>query len=195
VEQPHTSAGRVPTHQGYRYYVDHCSPARLRSATRTRIESFFADVHRELSKLLQTFASELDAASTHRLKVTMQGAGIDVSVDGTPITSYGFNAALVDGGFGLMVLEGTASFDDLDVRTNDAQFADEQALLAAGSPSVAYRGADLTREQLDLIPYWHTGYFGTEKMDRVLDEYEPWHGRMSFGRWARSLYGIGRTGR
>ena len=53
VAQPHTSAGRIPTHQGYRYYVDHCSPARLRSATHHRIRSFFADVHREVSKLLK----------------------------------------------------------------------------------------------------------------------------------------------
>ena len=53
VAQPHTSAGRIPTHQGYRYYVDHCSPARLRSATHYRIRSFFADVHREVSKLLK----------------------------------------------------------------------------------------------------------------------------------------------
>lgn len=53
VEQPHTSAGRVPTPQGYRFYVDHASPGRLRAATRSRIESFFTDVHREVSKLLK----------------------------------------------------------------------------------------------------------------------------------------------
>lgn len=53
VEQPHTSAGRIPTAQGYRYYVDHASPARLRSATRTRITAFFADVHRELNRVLK----------------------------------------------------------------------------------------------------------------------------------------------
>lgn len=53
VEQPHTSAGRVPTQNGYRFYVDHASPARLRTATRARIESFFADVHQELGRLLK----------------------------------------------------------------------------------------------------------------------------------------------
>ncbi len=53
VEQPYTSAGRIPTPQGYRFYVDHASPGRLRSATRSRIESFFTDVHRELSRLLK----------------------------------------------------------------------------------------------------------------------------------------------
>lgn len=57
VAQPHTSAGRIPTHQGYRYYVDHCSPVRLRSATHARIRSFFADVHREVSKLLKETSS------------------------------------------------------------------------------------------------------------------------------------------
>jgi heat-inducible transcriptional repressor len=53
VEQPHTSAGRIPTPTGYRFYVDHASPARLRAATRTRIEAFFTDVYRELGHLLK----------------------------------------------------------------------------------------------------------------------------------------------
>ncbi len=53
VTQPHTSSGRVPTRQGYRYYVDHGSPGKLRVATRARIEAFFADVHREVSRLLK----------------------------------------------------------------------------------------------------------------------------------------------
>ncbi len=53
VTQPHTSAGRIPTSQGYRFYVDHASPTRLRTATRSRIEAFFSDVHRELNRLLK----------------------------------------------------------------------------------------------------------------------------------------------
>ncbi len=65
VAQPHTSSGRIPTHHGYRYYVDHCSPARLRSATHDRIRSFFAEVHSEVSRLLKE-TSGLVADSTHR---------------------------------------------------------------------------------------------------------------------------------
>jgi heat-inducible transcriptional repressor len=53
ITQPHTSSGRVPTRQGYRYYVDHGSPGHLRVATHARIEAFFADVHREVSRLLK----------------------------------------------------------------------------------------------------------------------------------------------
>jgi len=75
VEQPHTSAGRIPTNQGYRYYVDHCSPARLRSATRLRIESFFSEVHRELSRLLQETSGLLSDLSTYPAVVVGPGLG------------------------------------------------------------------------------------------------------------------------
>ena len=61
--QPHTSAGRVPTGPAYRYYVDHLSPARLRAAIATKIESFFAMAHAELDQMLQS-TSELLADIT-----------------------------------------------------------------------------------------------------------------------------------
>lgn len=53
VLQPHTSAGRIPTVAGYRYYVDHLGPGRLRQAAQAKIAVLFGDVHLELSKLLK----------------------------------------------------------------------------------------------------------------------------------------------
>lgn len=53
VQQPHTSAGRLPTVAGYRYYVDHIGPGRLRQAAQAKITSLFGDVHIELSNLLR----------------------------------------------------------------------------------------------------------------------------------------------
>jgi heat-inducible transcriptional repressor len=53
VHQPHTSAGRVPTVAGYRYYVDHLGPGRLRQAAQAKVATLFGDVHFELSKLLR----------------------------------------------------------------------------------------------------------------------------------------------
>ncbi len=53
VVQPHTSAGRIPTANAYRYYVDHLSPGRLRHAAQERVNSFFGEVHLELSNLLK----------------------------------------------------------------------------------------------------------------------------------------------
>lgn len=64
VAQPHTSAGRVPTDQGYRFYVDHLAPSRLREATRHRIDEFFQEVHRQISDVLRdtsSFVNELTA--------------------------------------------------------------------------------------------------------------------------------------
>ncbi|MEA1863700.1 MAG: Calx-beta domain-containing protein [Euryarchaeota archaeon] len=70
-----------------------------------------------------TFARDLESASTYRLKVKLQGAGIEVSIDNVPVTSYGFNAALTDGDFGLLVLEGMSDFESLSLRTDDPDLA------------------------------------------------------------------------
>jgi heat-inducible transcriptional repressor len=67
VAKPHTSAGRIPTHQGYRFYVDHLAPVRLRDGTRQKIDSFFHHVHRQVSELLRDtslFVSDLTAYPT-----------------------------------------------------------------------------------------------------------------------------------
>ena len=51
--QPHTSAGRVPTDKGYRYFVDSLAgPGRLEPAQLHRGRSFFAAAHGELEKML-----------------------------------------------------------------------------------------------------------------------------------------------
>jgi len=93
VAQPHTSAGRVPTPQGYRFFVDHCSPARLRSATRSRIESFFTDVHHELSKLLKDTSGLLSDISHYPAVVLGPGLGSE-SVHGMHLVHLGANTLL-----------------------------------------------------------------------------------------------------
>jgi heat-inducible transcriptional repressor len=51
--QPHTSAGRVPTDKGYRFFVDTIhEPGRLAPAQSQQIRDFFATAHGELEKLL-----------------------------------------------------------------------------------------------------------------------------------------------
>ena len=77
VEQPHVSSGRVPTHNGYRFYVDHCSPTRLRAATRSRIESFFATMNEELSRLLEETSDLLSDLSHYPAVVIGPGFGVE----------------------------------------------------------------------------------------------------------------------
>ncbi len=51
--QPHTSAGRIPTDKGYRFFVDHLArPGVLDAARRQEVRRFFAHVHGEVEDLL-----------------------------------------------------------------------------------------------------------------------------------------------
>lgn len=51
--QPHTSAGRVPTDQGYRFFVDHfTAPGTLQPAKLRQVRDFFATAHGELEQML-----------------------------------------------------------------------------------------------------------------------------------------------
>lgn len=51
--QPHTSAGRIPTDKGYRFFVDSLTPrGRLDPAQSQLVRSFFATTHGELERLL-----------------------------------------------------------------------------------------------------------------------------------------------
>ena len=51
--QPHTSAGRIPTDKGYRFFVDHLGrPGTLGPHERHEVRKFFAHVHGEVEDLL-----------------------------------------------------------------------------------------------------------------------------------------------
>jgi len=64
IVKPHTSAGRVPTDRGYRYYIDHLSAGSLRPTGHARVEQFFATFHLELDRMLKQ-TSELLADVAH----------------------------------------------------------------------------------------------------------------------------------
>lgn len=53
LEQPHTSAGRVPTEKGYRYFVDNLGPGRLGHAEMRRVGRFFERAQGEIEQRLQ----------------------------------------------------------------------------------------------------------------------------------------------
>ena len=74
IVKPHTSAGRIPTDRGYRYYLDHLAPGSLRRATRDRIASFFSSMHSGFGQMLQE-TSELLSEITHHPAVVV-GPGL-----------------------------------------------------------------------------------------------------------------------
>lgn len=75
--QPHTSAGRIPTANAYRYYVDHLSPGRLRHRAQERISGLFGEVHLELSKLLRATSDLLAEITDLPSVVVAPGVGRD----------------------------------------------------------------------------------------------------------------------
>ncbi|MBK9181077.1 MAG: heat-inducible transcription repressor HrcA [Acidimicrobiales bacterium] len=53
LRQPHTSAGRVPTDKGYRWFVDHLTaPTALERGQAQQVRHFFAAAHGELEQML-----------------------------------------------------------------------------------------------------------------------------------------------
>ncbi|MEE9414234.1 MAG: HrcA family transcriptional regulator, partial [Acidimicrobiales bacterium] len=54
LHQPHTSAGRIPTDKGYRFFVDHLTgPPRLGKNKKLQVTEFFDQTHTELEMLLR----------------------------------------------------------------------------------------------------------------------------------------------
>jgi heat-inducible transcriptional repressor len=69
--QPHTSAGRVPTDKGYRFYVDHmATPGRLAPGAQQRVGEFFETAHGRLEEMLHQ-TTNLLAQVTHHAAVVV----------------------------------------------------------------------------------------------------------------------------
>jgi heat-inducible transcriptional repressor len=52
LDHPHTSAGRIPTAKGYRFFVDHLEPGNLGPSQRHQVRAFFNQAHGELERML-----------------------------------------------------------------------------------------------------------------------------------------------
>jgi len=64
--QPHTSAGRIPTDKGYRFYVDHMAqPGRLDAVAQQRVGQFFDTARGRLEELLHQTTNLLAQVTHH----------------------------------------------------------------------------------------------------------------------------------
>ncbi len=64
---PHTSAGRIPTDKGYRFFVDdlRADPRTLGPAERAQVQEFFTRAHGELERMLQDTSRLLSNLTTY----------------------------------------------------------------------------------------------------------------------------------
>src|SRR5205807_6964812 len=72
--QPHTSAGRIPTDKGYRYFVDQLSgPGPLDPARQHQVRRFFAQAHGELEQMLHDTSKLLSQLTDYAAVVVSPG--------------------------------------------------------------------------------------------------------------------------
>jgi heat-inducible transcriptional repressor len=93
--QPHTSAGRVPTDKGYRFFVDHlASPGRVDAVTSKQVGDFFAAAHGRLEEMLHQ-TSDLLTRLTHNAAVVLGPKTEAAVIRSAQIVRLSSNAATV----------------------------------------------------------------------------------------------------
>src|SRR5919108_2417035 len=93
--QPHTSAGRIPTDRGYRFFVDQLTePGPLDPARRQLVRDFFRKAHGELEQLLHD-TSRLLATLTDYAAVVVGPAHEATTVRSVQVVGLGSRVALV----------------------------------------------------------------------------------------------------
>ena len=65
----------------------------------------------------------VNVGQDYMLGVVLKGSTVSVTLDGQSLLSHAFNAATVDGKFGVITATGEASFDHVRVRTDDTVFS------------------------------------------------------------------------
>jgi len=93
--QPHTSAGRIPTDKGYRFFVDRlASPGPLDAATRAEVGAFFRTAHGRLEEMLYR-TSDLLAHLTNYAAVVVAPSAQAASVRTVQIVGVSSTLATV----------------------------------------------------------------------------------------------------
>jgi len=97
LRQPHTSAGRIPTEKGYRFFVDTLgTPASLRATDAQQVRTFFEKAHGELEQMLQDTSRLLGDLTSY--------AGVVVGPGPTEATVRSVQVVALTGSTALVVL-------------------------------------------------------------------------------------------
>ncbi len=93
--QPHTSAGRIPTDKGYRFFVDHLAKPGIADASqRRKVSSFFKAIEGEMEDVLERSSAMLADLTQYAAVVVAPGHGTS-TVRSAQLVSLGATAALL----------------------------------------------------------------------------------------------------
>lgn len=136
--QPHTSAGRIPTDKGYRFFVDNlAAPGTLDQAATRQVGDFFSAAHGRLEELLHQ-TSNLLADLTHSAAVVVGPKAEAAPIRSVQIVTLSSTAAtvvvvLANGSVENTTIELTEDDDDIRVDTASAYLAAGLVGAALGS--------------------------------------------------------------
>ena len=126
--QPHTSAGRVPTDRGYRFFVDHlASPGRVDATTTREVGEFFDAAHGRLEEMLH-HTSDLLTRLTNNAAVVLGPKADAATIRSVQVVRLSSTTATVV----LVFSNGTVESEiiDVDEDTSDAALAAASVHLA-----------------------------------------------------------------
>jgi heat-inducible transcriptional repressor len=127
--QPHTSAGRIPTDKGYRFFVDSLTePGRLNSAQSQQIRTFFATAHGELERMLADTSRFLSGLTDYAGVVIREGVE-PVRIRSLQVVGLTSRVAMVVAVLGNGAIHKHVL--DLSDDVTDAQLAAASSLLSA----------------------------------------------------------------
>ena len=155
LSQPHTSAGRVPTEKGYRYFVDSIGPATLGTPEEFQVSEFFRRVHGEIEQLMRETASLLTNLTDYAAVV------IDRSEDAAVVRSVHLVSLAPRLLLSVTVLaNGVVEKHTFEL---DDELSDEDRSRLMAAVAAAVEGRTLT----DPRPLEHTG---SPRLDDLADE-------------------------
>ena len=138
--QPHTSAGRIPTDKGYRFFVDAITPGggRLEPSQSLQVRTFFARAHGELERMLGD-TSRFLAGLTDYAAVVVRDAEDPARVRSVQLVSLAPRIVLVvvvlaSGAIEKRTLELPADADEVVVAAASVRLASHVVGSVFGSP-------------------------------------------------------------
>jgi len=153
--QPHTSAGRIPTDKGYRFFVDHLGgPGSLDPGGRQQVRRFFDHAHGEIEQMLER-TSGLLADLTDCTAMVVGPSHDSAAVRSVQLVGLGPRLALVV----VVLADGAVQKQTIDLPED----ADEVVLSEAGGRLAFHAiGSTLAQVGSDVAPS------GNPSIDAVL---------------------------
>ncbi|HUY66464.1 MAG TPA: heat-inducible transcriptional repressor HrcA [Acidimicrobiales bacterium] len=134
LDQPHTSAGRIPTDKGYRFFVDHLArPGSLDALGRQQVRQFFDHAHGEIEQMLER-TSGLLADLTDCTAMVVGPSHDSAAIRSVQLVALGPRLALLV----VVLADGAVQKQSIELaeEVDEARLAEAAARLAAHSLGV-----------------------------------------------------------